>query len=354
MLRFRRALADLVRRWGTYVAVALLLFSAGSNAPLTIASATASALLWPLRDGAMHGWWIVPVTLGYAFVGWLPVVTTRPLWWPSGWGASERALPLDPASIRRSDRRFAVILMSPWQALLLFGGVGAWWHEPGGRSWTAVLAAGAIAAALSLQASLWWMRVARSDRATARPSRAGRRGRRRTTSIAPVGAVRALVAWPLARGRAVRSATALVVGTLATATCAVTLLACSVSLPWAAAALVLASLGATGASRAATRRELLPLWRDRPSLPLDRRRCERARHLLVLGPTAIGLAAFFAVAVTRVACRPTVLAAYCAVVAVGCAIEATTRETMNATDRAARWILFASLGIAFGSELVPS
>lgn len=363
MLRFRAALVDFLRRWGAYLGIALLVFSAGSNAPLTIASATTSALLWPMRDAALHGWAIVPMTLAYGVVGALPVLLTRPLWWPARWAQSERALPLDAVAIRRSDRRFAVVLMAPWHTLLLLGGAGAWWHEPAARTlstWSVVLVAASIAALLSLTASLWWMRFARRS-ATASwrivaawtvRSRV-RRGWDRTVDV--VGPGRALVLLPLVRRRAPRSAVATIGGAVATMFIGLALPSRGVSIGWTAALLALLSIAATSAARAATVRELQPLWRDHRALPLNRRVLDAMRTGVVLVPMAVAVAAFVAAACAGPApIRDAVLAGYAATLAVGCAIEATTHPAMTSSNHAARWILLLAITIAVGSEITPS
>ncbi len=134
MLTFRTALTDFLRRWGVYFAIVVLLFSAGSNAPVTIAAALAGTLVWPLRIAAAHGAALIPTTLAYAALGTLPVMLTRPLWWPRRWASAEHALPLAGDVIRRSDRLFALLMMTPWQAVLLIGGIGAWLNDDAGHA----------------------------------------------------------------------------------------------------------------------------------------------------------------------------------------------------------------------------
>jgi len=121
LLRFRRALRDFFRRLGLSLFVAAAVFGAGSNAPLTAAAAAASLLLWPLRAAAERDWLIVPATLAYALVGTLPVVLTRPLWWPRHWSDAERALPLPVETIRHSDRLFGALVVKRQEVVSVDG-----------------------------------------------------------------------------------------------------------------------------------------------------------------------------------------------------------------------------------------
>lgn len=359
MLRFRIALVDFFRRWGLYLAVAIVVFGAGSNAPLSVTAAAASTLLSPLRAAADRGWLIVPATLVYAVIGALPVVLTRPLWWPRHWADAERALPLAARTIVRSDRLFGGIVMLPWQALLLSGWIAIAVNQDTGHDavhrWLAV-AAWVAAAGGSLILSLRWMHHVRS-RAAGPIATSFMRPRPiavRARTTRPLRVHRALLMLPLARGRANVSAGLLTTGCVMTITCAMLATWTPVPTGWALASLALAALVATSLLRSRTTRELRPLWHDQRQLPLDVRACDRAQRGLVLVPALSGICAgLVASAWSTGSVRPTVLTLYVVVLAVGCVLESIDTEDMKATNHAARWILMLALAIAFGSEVTP-
>ena len=356
MRRFAAALVDFFRRWGTYCAVVIVVFSAGSNAPLTIALAAAAGLAWPLRIAVDHGWAVVPATAAYALVGALPVVWTRQLWWPRHWAEAERALPLAAVTLRRSDRRFAVLVMLPWQGALAAGAVGGLVGagSPAGHG-AVTLAAWFVSACGSLHLASLWMRSVRRT-ASAPPDRNARTStidrRAGPSTWRAMGTLRALLILPLVRGRATRSAAALVLGTFATSACATGPLWPPVPTGWSLALLALTALIVTSWLRACTTRELQPLWQRNRQLPLARRRCELGRTALVLIPVVVGVVVCIACATGAARhLRPTVLAAFAAVLASACAVEATTTEAMEPTHHAARWVLLLAIVVAFGSEV---
>ena len=361
MLRFRTALTDFLRRWGVYFAIVVLLFSAGSNAPVTIAAALAGTLVWPLRLAAAHGAALIPTTLAYAALGTLPVMLTRPLWWPRRWASAEHALPLAGDVIRRSDRLFALLMMTPWQAVLLIGGIGAWLNDDAGHAaadrWWA-LGGWTVSMLGSLQLSLLWMRAVRRMAATGHAGpvviarRRVRGGPRHTTRR--LGACRTLILLPMLRRRAQRSALALVAGSLATIACTVVPHWAGLSLAWAFGFAAVAVMCATSVLRTSTVRELRPLWQDNRYLPLNARTCERARLVVTLLPLVAGAFACFVVAaLTASPVRPQVGVLYGMVVGAGCVLEAFTPPAMSPSDHAARWSLMLVAAIAFASEISP-
>lgn len=358
MLRLRAALLAFARRWGLYLATGLVVFGAGSNAPVAIGAALVGALVWPLRHAAAHGLEIVPVVVGYAVVGAGPVLLSRTLWCPRGWAHAEHALPIDPADVRRSDRRFAWRVTAVWQTLLAAGAVGL----AVGDSATATPIVRAVAVvgwaasfAGSTMLSVAWMGwVRRRPRPTRRrmSTKVDERCRSNRVFVA-TGATRALVVAPLSRGRAPRSAATFAVGVALASAAATSSRWSAASLPWSLAAFAAIGLTTTGMLRAATLRELQPLWRAPRALPIDTGRCERARLAVVLLPTVVGTIAAALSAATVAGVRPGAVAAFAATIAVASAIEATTSPTMPAQDRAARWVLLLAAALACASETLP-
>jgi hypothetical protein len=378
VLRFRAALASFFRRWGLYVAIGVIVFSAGTNAPLVIAVGLASSLMWPMRLAAAHGPVIVPAIVGYAVVGALPVISTRPLWWPRGWAEAERALPITPAEIRRSDRIFALLLMAPWQGVLAIGALGVSFDRGSSQGdpdrWVAL-----AAWAISIVASLWlaasWMRFVRDaanpssgsaiglGRRTAKTASRSRGGPFGSGPIRKLDVRVALVLLPLWRGHAKRTAAALALGlvaTLASATCAGW---SALSIEWACALTAVAASCATSLLRVATARELQPLWLTTRQLPLAVRTCEAARLVVMLTPMFVGMPACLAATAHRsahasadasVLLRPQVVMLYATTLVAGCVIEAITPRATQPQDHAARWLLMLIAAVAFASEISAS
>jgi hypothetical protein len=352
MLCFRRALFDFFRRWSLYLLIAAVVFGAGSNAPLAVVAGAASLLLWPLHVAAERGWPIIPMTIAYALVGTLPVVLTRPLWWPRHWASAERALPIAPGTIHRSDRLFCALVMAPWQALLAAGAIGIASHGDARR----LMIGWAAATIGSVLLSLRWMRAVRADAGTPKITRAQASRRRAiAASIRPLGSRRALVLLPLLRGRANASAALFVTSMIATTFSASLTAWTPVAAGWSLALLAVTALAATSLLRSRTQHELQPLWQEQRQLPLDAAVCERRRRLLVMAPMSAGLVVGVVVlATSALPLRPQVLVCYALALALGCGVEERNTPVMQPTDHAVRWLLSLFIAIAFGSEVVPS
>ena len=161
-----------------------------------------------------------------------------------------------------------------------------------------------------------------------------------------------MIALPLLRGRAPRTAAGLGAALTATTIAATTWAWSSIPIGWSFASLALVALGATGFLRAASVRELQPWWREHRAWPLDARACERARIVVVLLPTIAGLvAALTALMALAPMLRWKAVAAYVVALATACFVEAVTPPTLQTHDHTARWILMLSIAIACASEI---
>jgi hypothetical protein len=355
MLRFRAALLAFLRRWGAYLLIGLLAFSAQTNAPLAIAAGLASMLVQPLWAAAARGWMIAPVVIAYALVGALPIVATRPLWWPRRWADAERALPLAPALLRASDRRFAAWLMAPWQGILLLGFVGIVLFDDGARdpmhTGTAIVALIAASTGSALL-SMRWMRHVRARSIPARRAIVAPTRDAGAARIVTVGAYHALVWLPLVRGRAKRTVFGLAAALACDAAFAGQAPSDVVPVAWSFALVALASSIATSWLRATSAGDLEPLWRLNRHLPLDARACDRARLFVVLVPMLGGLVACAVCALTTSsALRVGAVVAYVFAVVSACLLEAKTSAACQPHDHAARWILMVAIAVACASEV---
>jgi len=365
MRRCQVALAAWLRRWGIYALTLALLLAAGASSPLAVVGAALGALVLPLLQAATPAALITPggqllllaATLAYALVGALPVVLTRPLWWPTRWVMAERALPLCPQTLRQSDRRLLVWLVLPWQVLQWLGAAALLTNNPaladrhGALALLALAAAGAGAAGLGLG----WMQLARR-RALWRPDVALRGAAStpaRPQAAAPhkLGWWQALLWLPLWRGVARRSAHALLVGGLATPALAAAPLAAPAATGWWLAALALAALSTTALLRARSSDELAALWQACRNLPLRRAQLERGRRWLTLAP-ALAATLLGAPTLLHVGARPALAASYLVMLLLGCTLESRPPPP-DAGHHASRWLLCLALSVALASEVMP-
>lgn len=363
LLRCRRVLTAWLRRWGAYGLVLGLVLTVGTNAPLAVLAGALGALVLPLahlaqaavaRPGLDTALALLASTGACALLGALPVVLTRPLWWPARWAQAERALPLAPAVLRQSDRRLLAWLLlpslAPWA-----GALGLAWGNPalvnaaGGLALAALLVASLGAAALGLA---WMQAVRRGAWRPAAEAAATSAVPALSTRLRRLSPVRALVWWPLWRGVARRTAHALLVGGLATPALAAAPLATPASLTgWWLAALAGVALASTAWLRARSRDELAPLWAACRALPLATAPLAAARRRLVLLPALAGLVVAGPV-LARLGARPAWAGAYLLLLAGACWREAHPPPP-DATHHASRWLLTLALAVCAGTEVMP-
>jgi hypothetical protein len=301
-----------VRRWAVFLATGLLLLAAGASSAWQIAATVLGALVAPLLLAGEHPALGLALAATYALLCGLPVVATRPLWWPRRWAEAERALPLPPAVLLDSDRRLQRWLLGPPLALLWAGmGVLAWEQ---GRSQPAALAAAVLVLAVASGTAHWWTArwmhhlrrqqgVLHHDRPPlpAQPADAAARARlqrpgaaTRPPFTAPalrrVAWPRALWWWPLWRGQARRTARGLVLACTATPALAAAPLAAPAATGWWLAALAGAVLVATAWLRSRTEVEFQSRWPRLCHLPIAPTRWRAAQRSLVLAPLALAAA----------------------------------------------------------------
>lgn len=345
---FVLALRQALRRWGLFALVAAAAAGAGSNDPVGAALSLPVMLAWPLHRALAHG----DLLQGLAWVGasaWLgllPLLLTRRWWWPVRWAEAERALPLDPAQLRRSDRQVALWLLLPWHGLTA---LGLLLPALAGGARPSAFAAWALALAGSLLIGLAWMArlrrgpaIAAAAPASTRPAASRPRPRWHTW-------------WwlPLRRGAARGTARLLLVFGLAEPALAAGTAAAPQASGWWLAALALAALAGTSLLRLriaadwAGWRQAAAAWPWAPS------QIDRQARWLALAPVAAGtLSLLLALAAGPTAPRGAVAAAYGLALPLACWLEAHP-PSADATHQAARWLLMAAFLVALGTEVMP-
>lgn len=347
----RLALQAFLRRWGVYLGVAALAFGAGSASPVAAVAALGAWTVIPLAHAAAHGAWLLPALLLQAGAGLALLAGARSLLWPPRWREAERALPLQPADVRRSDAFVVAVALLPWWLLQAGGGLALLAARP---AWLMPVAPRAAAAWVLAQALAWAVGVAglglwrRGPRADGVAKRVGQRpapARRR------IGAWRALLWWPLWRGPARRSGRLLLTGGALLTLPAAAMAAQPQALGWGLAAESALALVVVSRLGVLLREELAPLLQAARSLPLRALALVRARQALGLAPLLPGaLAVALALAAGSTALRPAVLAAWALASLGSCAWQAFASGRVE-SEQSARWLFSLALCLALASEV---
>lgn len=97
-------LVALLRRWGIYIVVGLVVLGSGAMVGLGAIAALLELSVAPLFHAAGQPLAVaVLITLAHSLAGALIVLAARPLLWPRSWAEAEAALPISRDSVRRND-----------------------------------------------------------------------------------------------------------------------------------------------------------------------------------------------------------------------------------------------------------
>ncbi len=360
----RSALISLLRRWGIYLTVGVLVLGGAGSSALAAMSALAASSVLPLLHAAQQGpLTALFITLAYALVGGGLVWGLAPLLWPRAWAEVERALPIAPGDQRLSDLAAVLLGLTPLFALYLAGAAIWWAKSPAwllavwGRALGLLITAMALSVALGV--AILWRRRALPVSATSRRS-AGPTARARAPTPGPGLWFVALVWLPLWRGRAHRSARFLGLNLLSLWTCAGGLARWPQHAPWWLAAFALLAQAFSSRLNSLVHSELEPLHAACGALPLSGTWLLRSRQIVALAPLLSGLPALWlALAGTSLVVQPAVLCAYAAVMLGGnVALNATAARNWasplkeDAAARVSWWLVIAVMQIALASEVV--
>jgi hypothetical protein len=348
----RWALLAFVRRWATYLVVAVLVLSAGAVGFVDIVMAAAAWLVLPLFYAASQGAWLLSATLLQAAVGGAAVWGMRQLLWPTAWAEAERALPLSPAQTWRSDALVVLLALSPLLLLWALGAASllaqhpAWLRPVRWRALVALVVASAASVALGV-ALLQRLRSAPRV-ATLRPATAAR------VATAISGRLHwslAVLCMPLWRGPARRTGLALLWGTGLVLLPAVAIALTPRGVGWWLAALALLALLVTTRVNHLAREELLPLQQACEVLPLAAARIEHARASLGLWPLLLALLALCAALWHVPGLRPAVLMVF-VLTTLGSSVAEVLSAPAKADVKAGRWLFSLVLGVCVATEVM--
>ncbi len=362
----RWALIGLMRRWGIYVLVGLLVLGGAGSSALAAITALAAWSVLPLLQAAQQSvGQAVVLTLVYALVGGMLVWGLSPVLWPRAWAEVERALPIVERERRFSDLTVVLLGLTPL-FVVYFVGAAIWlmkapaWFQPV-RSWALIMLLTSMALSLALGvAILWWRRGLPATSAPAWPVPKSRRrvvssSRRPTLSTAM-----ALVLLPLWRGPAQRSGRFLALSLLALLACETSLMVWPLYTSWWLAAFAALAQALTTRLNVLVTTELGALHGACAALPVSTRWLQMARRGVAMAPLVLGLALLpTALAHSAVALQTTAWIAYLAALPLGnmalIAASGAPPKVQGSEDAAARvsgWLVILVLSLALASEVV--
>ena len=363
----RMALVNLIRRWGIYVLVGLLVLGGAGSSAVAAMTAFAAWSVLPLFQSALQ-----PIgqaflmTFGYALVGGMVVWGLSPVLWSRGWAEAERALPIVEREQRMSDLIIVLLGLTPLFAVY-FAGATIWlvkapaWFQPV-QSWAlGMLFTSMILSIVFGVAIVGWRR---GLAANSPPAGSGRRGHRHAVSTSSqqqiLSSAMALVAIPLWRGPAQRSGRFFLLSLLALLSCVASLMVWPLLAPWWLAAFATLAQVLISRLNVLVSTELGPLHDASAALPVNGIWLQTARHAVAIAPLLIGQTVLLmALAYSPVAISPMVWAAYLVALPLGnialvAASSARPRMQRSADDaaRVSWWLLMLVLSLALASEVV--
>lgn len=356
-------MVSLMRRWGIYVLVGLLVL--GGSGPSAVALAAWSVL--PLFQAARQSiGQALMLTLGYALVGGMVVWGLSPVLWPRAWAEAERALPIAERERRLSDLTVVLLGLTPLFAVY-FAGAAIWlvkapaWFQLV-QSWALIMLFTSMALSLAFGVAILWWR--RGLPLTSTPVWPGRKGRRHAVSASSgrqtLSSAMALVVIPLWRGPAQRSGRFFLLSLLALLTCDAGLMVWPLHASWWLAAFAALAQALMTRLNVLVSTELGALHDACAALPITGRWLQTARHAVVIAPLIIGQAMLLAaLAYSPVAVQTTVWVAYLVALPLGnmaLVAASSARSKMQQSEDAAAlvswWLVILVLSLALASEVV--
>jgi len=354
------ALIDLLKRWGVYLSVGVVVIASSGNGALAAMSGLTAWSVLPLMRASQEPLgWIPVVAAAHSLAGAVIVWGLRPVLWSRAWSEAENALPIDPAQRRMSDLLVVTLGLAPLFCAYIAGTV-VWvgrspaWMQGG---WALSFFGLMLSMALSVA---WGSLILSSMR---RPPRAAPAGRvRKTTFTATrqrMSPIAALVVLPLLRGPAGRAGRLLLASVVALLLVDAALWRWTEFASWWLAAFAALALVLTTRLNGVVTSDLTPVHLACAQLPLAPATLLRARRVVALLPQFIGqLMLLVALLPARHSVRPAVLAAFMLTAIAGAihqVVTTTAIEGQREQDPAHRvsiWLFILVLLVALASEVI--
>lgn len=363
----RMALVSLIRRWGIYVLVGLLVLGGAGSSAVAAMTAFAAWSVLPLFQSALQ-----PIgraflmTFGYALVGGMVVWGLSPVLWPRAWAEAERALPIVEREQRISDLIVVLLGLTPLFAVY-FAGATIWlvkapaWFQPV-QSW----ALGMLFTSMALSIVFGVAIVARRRglAANSTPAWTGRKCHRpalhASSKQQTLSSAVALVVIPLWRGPAQRSGRFFSLSFLALMSCVASLMVWPMYAPWWLAAFAALAQVLISRLNVLVSTELGPLHDACAALPISGLWLQSARHVVVMAPLIISQTMLLmTLTYSPVAIKSAVWVTYLVALPLGnmalVAASSARTDMQRSADAAARvswWLLVLVLFLALASEVV--
>jgi hypothetical protein len=363
----KATLVSLLRRWGIYVAIGLLILGGGGSSAVVAMMAMAAWSVTPLFQAtqlsSLHGG---VMTIGYALLGGMIVLGLSPWLWPRTWAEAERALPINRSERRRSDLTVVMLGLTPLFAIYTLGTViwlvqfSAWLQVVWVRGIFMLAVSMALSASLGVAVLQWRRRL--PPKST--PAWAYRGGQRRVGHWSghqqSLSSAMAVVVLPLFRGPAQRSGRVFVLTLVALATCAAALIGLPHFASWWLAAFAAVAQMMVTRLKVVVSADMEPLHEACAALPVNPVRLKVARQAVVMLPLVAGqLFLTAAIYLGTVPVKPLVFAAYLLASFLGnlALVVAASAQPVPGVreDPAARvswWLVILVLSVAVASEVV--
>lgn len=361
----RASLMKLLRRWATYIVVAVVVLGSSAAGSAANMSSMLVVPLLPLLFALEQPLWIRGLTvIAYSLLGLVVCWGLRPLLWPSSWRDVEWSLPISRRAQGLSDLTVVLIGLTPLFGLYAAGLV-VWMARTPHWKAAALLAVLALLLPAMVLSLLSGMAILRALRGQGRASALAlgatvARAHPAAREWKATSAFSALIVLPLMRGPARRAGRLLLFTPLLAAGHALALWAPALT-PWWLAAFALLSLLLTTRLNSLLCSDLAPLHAACAPLPVAAERLVLARHALAMLPVVFALALLAPVLLWLGArLRPGAAVGFVLVVLGGnlfhvlrtAASTASLARKEDSSTRAAGWLVILALQIAFASEIM--
>ncbi|WP_427913071.1 hypothetical protein ACPWT1_21020 [Ramlibacter sp. MMS24-I3-19] len=345
VLLCRRALMDFLRRWTFGIVLVLAVFGAQGSA---VAAASSAPLLWALSQGT-GALWVLAI---YTAVGMLVLVAAEPVLWSRSLSDAERLIPVDAATMLRSDVVLGLMALLPLLGLLASG---SWILVDANPPWLTCTPAATVAGVILpavCAAFAWALTVAwrRRRQARARTGARSRRAHDRAGHARPVGVLAATVWLPLLRG----VAPCFRAGLLAHAGCMLLATAAIALSPeragWCLSIAAVCSLSIVRWTAQAATLELQPLLQDARLLPIALESMRAHLRCTVVACAALSMGPLAVAVSTLVPHREVPWLLYLSASLAAWFLHVTMRPR-DPANLGALWLLSAAVLVALASEV---
>ena len=363
----KAALIRLLRRWISYLAVGLFILGGAVSSAVAAMMAMAAAPVAPLFQAAqqppIHG---LVLTIGYALLGGMIVLSLSPWLWPRAWAQAERSLPIAVADRRGSDLTVVVWGLTPLFIVYTLGTAiwfiqfPAWFRHV----WPQAVAMLVVSMGLSI---VLGVAILEGRRHLLRGATSGRgyRPERKLSMRWParrhyLPSTVALVLLPMVRGPAQRGGWFFAWTCAALVACAAALVATPRLAPWWLAAFAVLAQTMITWLNVVIVADLEPLHQGSVALPIRPWHLKWTRRAVALAPLVTGqIVLCAAICLAKVAIKPATFTTYLLASLLGNLALVTAASSTPVlgvqeipTARVSWWLVVLVATLAIASEVI--